>query len=599
MASGQLSSFIRHLRRVIPLGEAGAVSDAQLLERFARLREEAAFEVLVWRHGPMVLNVCLRILRREHDAEDAFQATFLALVRKAGAIGKGESVGSWLYKVAYRVALRARTLTPMRPLADDPTAPAPNDEILCREMHSVLNEEIGHLPDKYRAAFVLCHVEGQTTDAAALALGCPRGTISTRLSRARKLLRRRLARRGYDLSAPAGFEPVVPVLPSALVQATVNAVRFGTVEQAIVAGAISVRVATLTKGAMGTMSITKFTLATAIIVAVSLLGGACLVHRAQGDPPAQIDTAPTSTSSAGAAKDTSVVFAWKFEKAKPFYQEWTTETSHDMVVQGNKANQTQSETFYFRWTPVKEQNDNWTLKQEYLGVKLDIDIGGNKTQFDSTKEEPGTPSPIADFYRALIGAQFRMTLDKDYRVSKIEGREEFARKLVIATPSLGQVVQGVLREDALRHVAETTFANLPDDPVRPGDTWTRKSKRDMGPAGVFVTTSGYTYAGKEGKLDKITMESTLESRPAADGGLGLPFNVKKGKLKGEGTGTLWFDRAKGRVVRLELTQKVRGKLTVAVGEQESELDMAETQRTLVKTTRPGVSTRNGTGIKLG
>src|SRR5262249_32096674 len=123
MASGQLNTLMRRLRRMVGPREAGGMTDAQLLERFVQGRDEAAFEVLVWRHGTMVLNVCLRMLRREHDAEDAFQATFLALARKAATIGKGESVSSWLYKVAYRVALRAGTAVapsslPREPLED-------------------------------------------------------------------------------------------------------------------------------------------------------------------------------------------------------------------------------------------------------------------------------------------------------------------------------------------------------------------------------------------------------------------------------------------------------------------------------------------------
>ncbi|HEY7158684.1 MAG TPA: sigma factor, partial [Gemmataceae bacterium] len=102
MANRQLSMFLRRLRRVVLLSSAGGPSDSELLQRFVQGRDEEAFELLVWRHGAMVLNVCRRVLRREHDAEDAFQATFLTLVRKAGAIGKREAVGSWLYKVAYR-----------------------------------------------------------------------------------------------------------------------------------------------------------------------------------------------------------------------------------------------------------------------------------------------------------------------------------------------------------------------------------------------------------------------------------------------------------------------------------------------------------------
>src|SRR5262249_53261711 len=114
MANGHLRTVIHHLRRIVSPPAGGGLLDAQLLERFVSSRDEAAFEVLVWRYGALVWNVCQRVLHHEQDAEDAFQAAFLALARKAGAIGKRESVGSWLYKVAYRVALAARVRTAKR-----------------------------------------------------------------------------------------------------------------------------------------------------------------------------------------------------------------------------------------------------------------------------------------------------------------------------------------------------------------------------------------------------------------------------------------------------------------------------------------------------
>src|SRR5262249_17312343 len=120
MASGQLSTFLRQLRRVVGAPAANGPSDAQLLHRFIQRHDEEAFELLVWRHVALVMNVGRRVLREEQGAEDAFQATFLTLVRKAGAIGKHEAVGSWLYKVAYRIALRARGVTPSRPLPERP-----------------------------------------------------------------------------------------------------------------------------------------------------------------------------------------------------------------------------------------------------------------------------------------------------------------------------------------------------------------------------------------------------------------------------------------------------------------------------------------------
>jgi RNA polymerase sigma factor (sigma-70 family) len=181
MANGQLRVVISHLRRLVG-GKGGCtLTDAQLLEAFVRRRDEASFEVLVWRHGAMVLSLCQRILRDAHEAEDAFQATFLVFARKAGTIGKRDAVGSWLYKVAYRVALRVRAKAAKggagEELADDLPAREAGDDVVWRDLRPVLDEEIDRLPEKYRVPFVLCYLQGHTNEEAAEQIGCPKGTI--------------------------------------------------------------------------------------------------------------------------------------------------------------------------------------------------------------------------------------------------------------------------------------------------------------------------------------------------------------------------------------------------------------------------------------
>src|SRR5262245_33545408 len=208
MANGQLHAVMHHLRRMAGPPDAGGVSDAQLLARFVRHRDEAAFELLVWRHERMVHNLCRRVLRDREDAEDAFQATFLALARKARGISKREAVAGWLYRVAYRVALRAQAAAARRGrrersgLDPDAATPArdPAAEAAWRELRPVLDGEVDRLPEKYRVPVVLCYLEGRTYEEAARQLGCSRGTVSTWLNRARELLRQRLARRGLALS---------------------------------------------------------------------------------------------------------------------------------------------------------------------------------------------------------------------------------------------------------------------------------------------------------------------------------------------------------------------------------------------------------------
>jgi serpin B len=222
-----LEPVLRHARRLA--GDPGALTDAQLLERFASGRDEAAFEVLLWRHGPAVLGVCWRVLRDSQDAEDAFQATFLTLARKAASIRRRDVLGGWLYRVAWRIALAARQRRQAareQPIPEIAAAEAP-DEVLWRDLRTVLDEEVRRLPEKYRSPVVLCYLQGRTNEEAARELGCPPSTLAVRLLRARERLRARLARRGLApcaaLLATELAARVSAAVPSVLVSSTVRA----------------------------------------------------------------------------------------------------------------------------------------------------------------------------------------------------------------------------------------------------------------------------------------------------------------------------------------------------------------------------------------
>jgi RNA polymerase sigma factor (sigma-70 family) len=208
MASSHLHHLIRSLRRVAAPPDAPALSDIQLLERFVATRDEAAFELLAWRHGPMVLGVCRRVLGDVHEVEDAFQATFLVLAQKAASAARHRSAGGWLYTVAYRVALRARARRATRtlrerPLDEPPLAdvPDPAGAAAERDARRVIDEEVSRLPEKYRIPFVLFHLEGRSCAEVAQELGCPIGTVESWLTRARQRLQGRLSRRGLVPSA--------------------------------------------------------------------------------------------------------------------------------------------------------------------------------------------------------------------------------------------------------------------------------------------------------------------------------------------------------------------------------------------------------------
>ncbi|MCU0703837.1 MAG: sigma-70 family RNA polymerase sigma factor [Fimbriiglobus sp.] len=198
------------LRRRTP--ESDPLPDAALLDRFARSRDPAAFELLVWRHGPMVLAACRRVLRNDHAAEDAFQAAFLVLARKAGTV-RG-SVAGWLHRVALRVCLRMKRRLPPVALDADPTAPPDPDSAEAAERSAILDEEVGRLPEWLRLPVIVCYLQGHSTEQAAAQLGIPRGTVLSRLATAKKRLVVRLTARGVtatvavvavaELSADAG-----------------------------------------------------------------------------------------------------------------------------------------------------------------------------------------------------------------------------------------------------------------------------------------------------------------------------------------------------------------------------------------------------------
>lgn len=200
-----LGRVVDYLRRVGESSSAAELSDGQLIERFLRDGSDTAFAALVHRHGPMVFGVCRRFLPRVHDAEDAFQATFLVLARRASSILARDNVAGWLYGVACRVAMKARAYYWKRQHREKQVDHLPDvpqtTETAWDDVKAVVDEELNRLPDKYRGALVLCDLEGHTQQEAAKQLGIPEGTVSSRLTRGRKLLAERLTRRGVTLSA--------------------------------------------------------------------------------------------------------------------------------------------------------------------------------------------------------------------------------------------------------------------------------------------------------------------------------------------------------------------------------------------------------------
>lgn len=272
MAGRQPSALIRFVRR-IAVAETPETGDALLLRRFIDGRDAEAFAALVQRHGPMVFGVCRRMLGDIHEAEDCFQATFLILARRASAVGRPDLVGGWLHGVACRVATRARHLLVRRRAQERQVVDVPagerTPELIWTDLRPVLDEEIERLPELYRVPFVLCYLDGRTNDEAAQLLGCPKGTIVSRLATARERLRRRLTRRGITLPAAVlgalVAEHATAAVPAALVQATAGGVT----------GAIAPSVAILVEGVLMTMRVHRIATVLAVLLATTFfVGGA-------------------------------------------------------------------------------------------------------------------------------------------------------------------------------------------------------------------------------------------------------------------------------------------------------------------------------------
>jgi RNA polymerase sigma factor (sigma-70 family) len=266
-------------RRLDTAGSDESV-DRQLLERFSSQHDEAAFATLVRRHGSLVLGTCRNLLHNAHDAEDAFQATFLVLAHKAGSVRWQRSIGSWLYVVACRVARKMKAQSARRRAREEQVAnmskPEPLTEAARRELHEAVHNELGRLPEKYRAPVILCDLQGKTSETAARELGWPIGSMSKRLARARELLRERLTQRG--LVVPAGLLPglladtATAAVPETLEVVLARGIACFTAGQQAVAGGVSQRAVDLSRSVLHGMLIGKLKMGLGVGLLVALIG---------------------------------------------------------------------------------------------------------------------------------------------------------------------------------------------------------------------------------------------------------------------------------------------------------------------------------------
>jgi RNA polymerase sigma factor (sigma-70 family) len=273
-------SVLEYLQSIAGPARVAELPDGELLERFLGCNDKLAFTTLLDRHGPMVLGVCRRILSDPNDAEDSFQATFLVLVRKGRSIEKHDSLASWLFGVARRIAVHAKCGAARRqveghartvPRGDASPRPEGN------ELGRVLDQEVAQLPERCRAPFILCYLEGKTNEEAARLLGCPKGTVLSRLARARQLLRARLTRRGVTLSggvmSTMGLGNAQAMVPRALSASTLESACATAAGKALPAEAVSANVAAFTEGMVRAMSLHALRMALTACLVVALTSG--------------------------------------------------------------------------------------------------------------------------------------------------------------------------------------------------------------------------------------------------------------------------------------------------------------------------------------
>jgi RNA polymerase sigma factor (sigma-70 family) len=307
MASGQLGAVVQHIHKFAGTAAPEELKDGQLLERFLSAGEESAFAALVRRHGPMVLGVCRRILRDRHAAEDAFQATFLVLLRRARFLDRRGSMAAWLYTVAYHVALRARADAARRQRQERrfprPPEAGSGGGVAWADLQPILDEELQRLPETYRAAVILCYLEGKSNTEAAQLLGWPTGTVKGRLSRARDLLRDRLSRRGITLVGGL-LGTTLPGTATAavsgtLLHATLRIALPGATGAAAAGDSGSATAVALAEGALRSMFTTKLNTMAALLLVLGLIafGVAASTHPAQAQRQAegQLKSAPAAS----------------------------------------------------------------------------------------------------------------------------------------------------------------------------------------------------------------------------------------------------------------------------------------------------------------
>jgi hypothetical protein len=274
-----------------------------------------------------------------------------------------------------------------------------------------------------------------------------------------------------------------------------------------------------------------------------------------------------------------------FAGKESFYQVLHTVTKQKMSVMGMTHEQTQDQTFYFQWTPKEHKDDTYVVVQKILGLKMDIDIAGNKISYDSTaKQQP--KNPMTEFFKQLLGQEFTLTIKKNkegrYVVEKVEGVNALVQKLENVNKQMGPLLRRILNEETVKHMAEPMLGIIPPNGNLPANgSWETSALLDLGPIGKYTTKNIYSASEKErkGNLLPIQVKSVVEyAKPESSETSALPFRIKDATLKSkEASGTVDYNLDKGRVENAKLTVRLEGDLTIEVSNMETTVHLEQTQ----------------------
>ncbi|CAN5386922.1 hypothetical protein BH11PLA2_BH11PLA2_08280 [soil metagenome] len=313
-------------------------------------------------------------------------------------------------------------------------------------------------------------------------------------------------------------------------------------------------------------------------------------------PPAvtpPVATPPVTTPPVAVAAPQQ--FGLKLEKGKAFYQKLSTTVSQTIKVQGGAdLVQKHDQTFFFKWLPIEQVADKWIVKETIEGAKMTIDIAGNQVKYDSTAstEGVGANPGLADFFGKLVGSEFTVTFGKGMAIEKVDGREEFLKKLGGINNQMENILKKMLTEDALKQMIDPTFGITPTKEIAVGESWEKTTTMSLGPIGSYELKNKYTYKGKdavEKELDRIEVASTLTYKAPTDQADGLLFKIKGGELKSmdptaadAAKNFVLYDPKAGRIAKSNLMVKMKGTLNVTIGGTDTTIDLYQEQTTTVE-----------------